>query len=89
MPIWDDFVRDSLMQRRWIIAGIIVTIAVIAAAALVIAFPCGRPRRRKPRLPQRRESLRPAVPVRFIFLFRVFKFRCCNCYPTLGFENLI
>jgi len=37
MPIWDDFVRDSLMQRRWIIVGIIVTIAVIAAAALVKA----------------------------------------------------
>jgi hypothetical protein len=37
MLIWDDFVRDSLMQRRWIIAGIIVTIVVIAAAALVKA----------------------------------------------------
>ncbi len=37
MPIWDDFVRDSLMQRRWIIVGIIITIAVIAIAALVKA----------------------------------------------------
>jgi hypothetical protein len=24
---------------------------------------------------------------RFIFLFRVFKLRCCNCYSTLRFEN--
>lgn len=47
MPIWDDFVRDSLMQRRWIIAGIIVTIAVIAAAALVIAFPVRKAEKKK------------------------------------------
>lgn len=28
-----------------------------------------------------------AVPVRFMFLFRVFKLRCRNCYSTLRFEN--
>ncbi len=30
-----------------------------------------------------------AVPVRFIFLFRVFKLRCCNCYSTLRFWKQI
>ncbi len=47
MLIWDDFVRNSLMHRRWIIAGIIVTIVVIAAAALVIAFPVRKAEKKK------------------------------------------
>ncbi len=35
------------MHRRWIIAGIIVTIVVIAAAALVIAFPVRKAEKKK------------------------------------------